>query len=262
MPTFLFFYALANQHVLIGLYEKKRKIERRVNLLRSKTVKHTRYVLIAFILRINLGQQCMAVQEREKNQKLLELLRSKLGSQLIEAKLDKDDVVLKVSAEHIYDFLKILKLDAELRFSLFLSVTVIDWMDKRAQRFEVVYHLLSLENNLRVRIKSDLSEEKPEIASVVSLWSGANFMEREAFDMYGIKFLGHPELKRILMYDEFVGYPLRKDYPVQAKQPRIPLRYPEVHNTARDMHRPELVQIGKSTGKPALELQQGKRAST
>jgi NADH:ubiquinone oxidoreductase subunit C len=68
-------------------------------------------------------------------------------------------------------------------------------------------------------------------------------MEREAWDMFGVEFRGHPNLRRILMYDEFQGYPLRKDYPVQGKQPRIPLRAPEVRNTAADMKRAELVAI-------------------
>jgi NADH:ubiquinone oxidoreductase subunit C len=70
-------------------------------------------------------------------------------------------------------------------------------------------------------------------------------MEREAWDMYGVTFKGHPDQRRILMYDEFEGHPLRKDYPVQGKQPRIPLRSPEVRNTAVDMARPNLVSINR-----------------
>jgi len=113
-------------------------------------------------------------------------------------------------------------------------------------RFEIVYHLLSIPGLKRLRIKVALSEDKPEIDSATDLWTAANFLEREVWDMYGIKFRGHPDLRRILMYEEFQGHPLRKDYPVQAKQPRVPLRMPEVENTARDMKRPTLVQIRKS----------------
>ena len=86
-------------------------------------------------------------------------------------------------------------------------------------------------------------ENDPVVDSMVELWPGADFMEREVWDMYGIKFKGHPDLRRILMYDEFVGHPLRKDYPVQAKQPRVPLLNPEVRNTAVDMKRAALVTI-------------------
>ncbi|RMG44169.1 MAG: NADH-quinone oxidoreductase subunit C [Candidatus Dadabacteria bacterium] len=143
------------------------------------------------------------------------------------------------------DFFKILKLDTELGFNILLSVTAVDWLDKRENRFEVVYHLLSLQHLHRLRVKIDVPENNPEVDSLIDLWKSANFMERECWDMYGIKFKGHPNLKRILMYDEFKGHPLRKDYPVQGKQPRVPLRHPEVRNTAVDMHRPPLVKINK-----------------
>jgi len=107
----------------------------------------------------------------------------------------------------------------------------------------VVYQLLSIPNRSRLTIKVPVSEDSPEVASATSLWSGASFLEREVWDMFGIRFSGHPDLRRILMYEEFVGHPLRKDYPVQGKQPRIPLRGPEVENTARRMIRPDLVTI-------------------
>jgi NADH-quinone oxidoreductase subunit C len=186
----------------------------------------------------------MSNTDKEKNEKLLALLRSKLGQQLLSSELNLGDVVIVVDSTQIFSLLRLLKIDSELYFDLFLNVTAVDWMDKKPKRFELVYHLLSTKNQQRIRIKTDVAEEKPEVDSVVALWSGANFMEREVWDMYGIKFNGHPDLRRILMYDEFVGYPLRKDYPLQGKQPRIPLRAPEVTNTARQMLRPELVKIG------------------
>lgn len=128
-------------------------------------------------------------------------------------------------------------------FNLFVSVTVIDWVDEAQERFEVVYHLLSIAANVRLRVRTWVPEEDAVVDSVADLWPGADFMEREAWDMFGVEFRGHPNLRRILMYDEFQGYPLRKDYPVQGKQPRIPLRAPEVRNTAADMKRAELVAI-------------------
>lgn len=128
-------------------------------------------------------------------------------------------------------------------FNMLISVTAVDWLDTREARFEVVYQLLSLTYNHRLCVKIELSEESPEVGSVRPLWPAANFLEREVFDMYGIKFTGHGDLRRILMYDEFVGHPLRRDYPIRGKQPRVPLRIPELRNTSADMHREELVSL-------------------
>lgn len=149
----------------------------------------------------------------------------------------------------MHEFFRLLKLDAELGFSMFIDVTVVDWLDARPNRFEVVYHLLNLNKRTRLRVKIDVPESNPQVDSVTDLWSAANFMEREAWDMYGVDFKGHPDMRRILMYDEFEGHPLRKDYPVEGKQPRIPLRSPEVRNTAVDMVRPNLVKINRRAQK-------------
>lgn len=88
-------------------------------------------------------------------------------------------------------------------------------------RFAVVYHFFSLPLGHRLRVEVPLPEDDPEVDSVTSLWAGADWLEREVWDMFGIRFRGHPDLKRILMYDEFVGHPLRKDYPVDRRQPLI-----------------------------------------
>lgn len=166
--------------------------------------------------------------------------------------------MIHLKREDLLDVLRLLKLDSEMSMDFFVSVTATDWMDSKPERFEVVYHLLSSSKLHRLRIKVPLPERDPTIDSVVSLWSGANFMEREVFDMYGITFKGHPDLRRILMYDEFEGYPLRKDYPVQGKQPRIPLISPEVRNTAVDMVRPELVQIRRRKGEEKRKGAEGR----
>ena len=97
-----------------------------------------------------------------------------------------------------------------------------DYLDlKKKPRFEVVYHFFSLAKKHRVRIKVPAEAKNPEVDSIVSLWAGADWYEREVWDMFGIKFRGHPNLKRILMYEEFQGHPLRKDYPIQKRQPLI-----------------------------------------
>ncbi len=136
-----------------------------------------------------------------------------------------------------------LKTDSQISLDMLIDVTCVDWLDKKENRFEMVYNFLSLTNNTRLCLKVALSEDKPEIPSLVSLWNSANFLEREVFDMYGIKFGGHPDLRRILMYDEFVGHPLRKDYPLKGKQPRVELRVPELHNSSADLHRETLVSM-------------------
>ena len=173
----------------------------------------------------------------------LNLLKSKVGNQLKKAEINLGDCVVTVDRRDFADFAKLLKLDTELGMDMLLDVTAIDWMDKREMRFEMVYHFLNTRTGYRLRAKVWVAESAPEIASLVALWPAANYLERECWDMYGVKFTGHPDLRRILMYDEFEGHPLRKDYPVQGKQPRVRLRAPEVRNTAVDMKRPELVQL-------------------
>lgn len=183
------------------------------------------------------------MSEFAREEAFLSLLQSKLGSELLECRLNLGTPEIRISRDRMLDMFRLLKLDSELAFNMFLNVTAVDWLDARDCRFEVVYHLLSLKTNQRLRIKIEVPETDPTVDSVTGIWAGADFMERECWDMYGINFKGHPYQRRILLYDEFQGHPLRKDYPVQAKQPRIPLRHPEVRNTAVDMKRPGLVNI-------------------
>ena len=89
------------------------------------------------------------------------------------------------------------------------------------ERFAVVYHFFSLKHKHRLRLVVPLDETDAEVDTLTSLWAGANWLEREVWDMFGIRFQGHPDLKRILMYEEFEGHPLRKDYPVNKRQPLI-----------------------------------------
>lgn len=185
-------------------------------------------------------------ERQQKSEKLCARLQDKLGNYLLSSTTSLGDCEVTIAPSSVPEFFRLLKLDSELAFNIFIDVTAVDWMDSRDDRFEVVYHLLSVPSLDRIRVKVNLPETALKISSVGELWSGALFLEREVYDMYGIEFEGHPDLRRILMYDEFVGHPLRKDYPIQGKQPRIPLRHPEVENTARHMKRSELVQIGGS----------------
>lgn len=181
---------------------------------------------------------------RERAEKLLAILNEKFPGRFTSLQINTlGDVVGVLEPGALGDVAKALKSDPALRFNMLVDITAVDWLDARDERFEVVYQFLSIPNLYRLCIKVPVPETRPEVVSLTSLWSGANFMERETWDMYGVVFTGNTDLRRLLLYEEFQGHPLRKDYPVQGKQPRIRLRYPEVRNTAVDMQRPPLVQI-------------------
>jgi NADH-quinone oxidoreductase subunit C len=115
------------------------------------------------------------------------------------------------------------RLKGEFGFDLFLDVTAVDWLGQEP-RFEVVYHFYSTVHKVRVRLKTRVREDDPSVDSLVSLYGSAAFMERECHDMYGIVFRGNADLRPILLYEGFVGHPLRKDYPKQQEQPLVPYR--------------------------------------
>jgi len=114
-------------------------------------------------------------------------------------------------------------LRSEFQFDLFLDVTAVDWPG-HAQRFEVVYHFYSTRHFARVRLKTRVTEQDPTVDSLITLYNSARFMERECHDMYGIVFRGNADLRPILLYEGFVGHPLRKDYPKDREQPLVPYR--------------------------------------
>jgi NADH-quinone oxidoreductase subunit C len=106
---------------------------------------------------------------------------------------------------------------------MLLDLTCVDYQG-RASRFEMVYHVFALAAQKRLRIKLSLPGDHPAVDSLTSVWKNANWLEREVYDMFGIRFEGHPDLRRLFMYDGFEGHPLRKDYPLRKRQPLIPLR--------------------------------------
>lgn len=161
-----------------------------------------------------------------------------------------------VSSSEALEIFQLLRDDEAMLFNMLVDITAVDWMDRREPRFEIVYQLLSLTFQRRICIKVGVGEDDAQTPSVTSLWPAASFLEREVWDMFGVRFSGHPDLRRILMYDEFKGHPLRKDYPIRGKQPRVPLRMPELRNTAVDMHRDALVQISaRKPGEQQTEKQ-------
>jgi NADH-quinone oxidoreductase subunit C len=135
------------------------------------------------------------------------------------------DVVVLVEREGLVAALTALRDDAETRFEMLTDLTAVDYLG-RTPRFEVVYQLYSLSRNHRLRVKVPVPEDDPVVPSAVEVWKAANWTEREVWDMFGIRFSGHPDLRRILMYPEFEGHPLRKDYPLLKRQPLVPERDP------------------------------------
>ena len=130
------------------------------------------------------------------------------------------DATARVDPARIVEVLRMLRDDPELEFEMLTDLTAVDYLGE-VPRFEVVYHLYSVAKNHRVRIKARVAEDAPEIESAVSLWPSANWMEREVWDLYGIRFRNHPDLRRILLYEQFDGHPLRKDYPKEKRQPLV-----------------------------------------
>jgi NADH-quinone oxidoreductase subunit C len=130
-----------------------------------------------------------------------------------------DETVL-IRPEGLVPVATFLKNDPELQFNVLMDVTAVDYPE-RESRFEAVYLFYSLSRHARLRVKLPVAEQNPEVDSLTPYWKSANWYEREVWDMFGIRFRGHPNLKRILLYEEFVGHPLRKDYPIKKRQPLV-----------------------------------------
>ena len=133
-----------------------------------------------------------------------------------------DDVAI-VKKGRIEEVCRFLKEDPELLFDMAPYITAVDYLGEDP-RFEVVYELYSTQKNHRLRLRVPVPESDPVLATVTTLWKGADWYERYCWDMYGIRFEGHPDLRRLYMYEEFVGHPLRKDYPLRGRQPLVPER--------------------------------------
>ncbi len=143
-----------------------------------------------------------------------------LPDAVLDTHMQHGDATARVEAARILDVLRLLRDDGELDFEMLSDLTAVDYLGEEP-RFEVVYHLYSVAKNHRVRIKARVGESAPEIDSAVEVWLSANWMEREVWDLYGIRFRGHPDLRRLLLYEEFEGHPLRKDYPKEKRQPLV-----------------------------------------
>jgi NADH-quinone oxidoreductase subunit C len=134
---------------------------------------------------------------------------------LVEVVSFRDEITLVIPREHLQRAAEFLRSDPELRFTFLSDITPVDHFPLEP-RFELNYHLASIERRDRVRLRVWLSGVDPAAPSVTSVWPTANWHEREAFDLFGIRFVGHPDLRRILLPDDWEGYPLRKDYPTEG----------------------------------------------
>jgi len=156
----------------------------------------------------------------ETLKELGEHIAAKLGPAIIGSKLAFGDLTLEVTAAELAAVLTFLRDDAECRFVCFIDICGADYPE-REKRFDVVYHLLSPYRNRRIRVKVRTDEDTP-VASVISVFPAANWYERETFDLYGVLFSGHPDLRRILTDYGFAGHPLRKDFPLTG---HVEVRY-------------------------------------
>ena len=155
---------------------------------------------------------------------ILEPIKEKLGPQILEMLQDRGDDVLVLAREGLRESFRALKEDRRLGFDFLSDITAVDYWKKKEPRFEVVYQLVCLQRRRRLGVRVPVPENDPAVESLTPLWQGANFLEREVWDFFGIRFIDHPDLRRILLYEEFQGHPLRKDYPVNLWQPRVPER--------------------------------------
>ena len=176
-------------------------------------------------------------------------LEERFSDELIDCKVDREQVTLILPPENLITVCKKLRDDRQFAFSQlsdlcgvdYSAYGQVDWATRETtstgfsrgrevaskqvesdHRFAVVYHLLSIQHNIRLRIRVYLQDEPPRVASVTEIWSGANWYEREAFDLFGILFDGHPDLRRLLTDYGFIGYPFRKDFPLEGN---VEVRY-------------------------------------
>ena len=165
--------------------------------------------------------------EEQPKPLVLEKLEANYADALLAQDESRGTVVVVIHKEQVYAVLEYLKTDPELAYTFLVDVTAVDNSEMESElmqfdyaRFMVVYQLYSYQGQCRLRVKVPVHENDLNIPSVTGLWKGANWLERETYDMFGINFEGHPDLRRILMPDDFEGHPLRKDYPLRGRGER------------------------------------------
>lgn len=150
----------------------------------------------------------------------LQSLSRKFGASVIQSGQDKGDLVAVVERGRLHEIIAFLRDSRELDFNMLIDLCGVDYLPRKP-RFEVVYQVHSLERNERMRLKVLVPEDDCRVSTISDLYPVADWLERECWDMFGVVFEGHPNLKRLLMYEPFAGHPLRKDYPINRRQPLI-----------------------------------------
>ena len=174
-------------------------------------------------------------------------IQQRLGARLLEvAQAQGDDVVI-LDRAGLRESFRVLREDSQLDYDFLSDITAVDYWQKKQPRFEVVYQIVSRSKRRRLRLRVPVPENDAAVDSLTQLWRGANFLEREVWDLFGIRFIDHPDLRRILLYDEFQGHPLRKDYPVNLCQPRVPERHVDGTFVDERSHN-KLLRLKKSLG--------------
>lgn len=160
-------------------------------------------------------RQGAAMSPVEASQRTVEQLVARFGPEVEPLPTSFDMPVVKVRPGALRDVARFLKEDG---YAMLLDVGGVDYLGRRPreERFEVVYHFLDVRGLRRIRLRVTLPEDRPEVPTLSDLWPSANWAEREVFDLFGIRFTGHPDLRRILMPDDWEGHPLRKDYPLRG----------------------------------------------
>lgn len=155
---------------------------------------------------------------------VIEEMKATLGPGLVASGTTHGNEWAEVDSKSVAKIATMLRDRASWLFDMPIDCTVVDELGVLPNRFRVVWHLYSTKFGHRLRLTTRVAEAHPETDSLTPIWPGMDWHEREAWDLYGVKFTGHPNLSRILMYEEFVGHPLRKDYPVDKRQPLVTMR--------------------------------------
>lgn len=153
---------------------------------------------------------------------IAEKIKEKFPEETLDIREFRGQVSITLKKDRVREICRYLHDDPDLSFDYLVDVCGVDYLGKKEVRFEVVYHLYSMKHRHALRIKAEVQEGNPSIDSVMPVWVGANWHERECYDMLGITFNGHPDLRRILLPEDWEGYPLRKDYPLKGPEKEWP----------------------------------------